>query len=143
MLDATAEGTTNRSAEQIASDAEALGASVSTELIPDARQHKDDCARHARLGPSLELLADIVRNPAFTAPDFTRVKTRRLAAIEEIRSGLAVWRTKPSIPPSLATPILTASFRGTASTIGALTPSRLVQASPLSPPGKRFADRGR
>jgi zinc protease len=125
MLDMLQEGTTNRSAEQIASDAEALGASISTELSPDMSSIRMT-ALAARLGPSLELLADIVRNPAFTAPDFTRVKTRRLAAIEEIRSdpsGLADQAFYSAIYGN-AHPYGIPSA-GTASTIGALTPSAL------------------
>ena len=125
MLDMLQEGTTSRSAEQIASEAEALGASISTSLTADVST-VGMTALTARLAPSLALMADVVRNPAFAAPDFTRVQAQRLAGIEETRSepgGLANLAFWPAIYGSAHPYGLPAE--GTAATIGALTPSAL------------------
>ena len=64
MLD---EGTTSRSATQIAEEQERLGATISAGASLDAERASPSTALTANLAPSLALIADVVRNPAFAA----------------------------------------------------------------------------
>ena len=84
----------------------------------------------ANLAPSLTLLSDVVRNPAFAPSEVERLRARRLAA-------LASEATQPgSIAPRALPPLLYGpespygrSFTGTgdAETVGALTRADLVE----------------
>ena len=84
MLD---EGTTSRSALEIAAEAEALGA----QLWSGSGLDYSDAGVSAltdKLAPSLDLLADIVRNPAFEEKEIARVRAQWLA-------GIAREKTQP------------------------------------------------
>ncbi|WP_188643667.1 M16 family metallopeptidase [Tsuneonella deserti] len=82
MVKALEEGTTTRDATRIAEDQERLGADISTGTSLDY----DDVilsALSANLAPSLDLMADIVLNPAFRPDDVARLKNQRLADISQ------------------------------------------------------------
>jgi zinc protease len=85
MLD---EGTTTRTSLEIDDRLDRLGAGLG------ARAGLDTCyvslsALTDQLDPSLELFADIVRNPSFPEGDFQRLKRQRLARIEQEKSAPA------------------------------------------------------
>jgi predicted Zn-dependent peptidase len=82
MLD---EGTTSRSAIEIAEAQERLGASVGTGGSID-RSSITLSALSANLGPSLELMADIARHPAFADSEVARVKDQQLAELAQTLS---------------------------------------------------------
>ena len=82
MMDLLDEGTTTRSALDIAVAQERLGAAIDTGTSLD-RSTVQMTALTANLAPSLALLADMVRNPAFSADDVARVKDQRLADIAQ------------------------------------------------------------
>jgi zinc protease len=76
------EGTANRSAPEIAEEAESLGASIRTRASWDYAA----AALHVlspRLEPALDLLADIVLQPAFAEREFSRKQQERLHAIAQ------------------------------------------------------------
>ena len=82
MIDLLSEGTTTRSAEQIAIEQETLGASISIGAGAETSQATLS-ALSPNLAPSLDLFADVVRNPAFAADALERVRSQRLAAVAE------------------------------------------------------------
>ncbi|MET0248303.1 MAG: pitrilysin family protein [Sphingobium sp.] len=88
MLD---EGTTSLNAIQIAEAQERLGASISAAATLD-RSVVTMQALTANLAPSLDLLADIVKNPAFAQREVERVRAIQIAAIAQEKAqpqGLA------------------------------------------------------
>jgi predicted Zn-dependent peptidase len=97
MVDTLEEGTRTRDATRIAEDQERLGANISASSSLDS----DDIgltALTANLAPSLALMADIVRNPAFADTDVARVKDQRKAAIAQqlaSPSGIASRALQP------------------------------------------------
>ena len=76
------EGTTTRSSQQIAEEEERLGAQINASGGAD-RSTVSMSALSANLAPSLELLTDIVRNPAFAESEVNRVRTQTLTAIAQ------------------------------------------------------------
>ncbi|CAN5358050.1 pitrilysin family protein [soil metagenome] len=74
------EGTTTRTSVQIAEAQERLGASISSGGGID-RSAVGLYALTPNLGPSLDLLADIVRNPAFDPKEIERIRGQQLARI--------------------------------------------------------------
>lgn len=77
MLD---EGTLSRSALQLAEEKERLGATLDVSASID-RTNARLSALKPNLSSSLDLLADVLRNPAFPAPDIERTRSQQLAAI--------------------------------------------------------------
>lgn len=99
MLEMLEEGTTTRSAVEIAEQQERLGAQIATAITTDTSA-VTLTALTANLAPSLALMADIVRNPAFAAGELARVKNQRLAAIAQEQAspmGLAARALGPLI----------------------------------------------
>jgi predicted Zn-dependent peptidase len=99
MMEALEEGTTSRTAEQIAEEQERLGAQIGTGTVSDAST-VTLTALTANLLPSLELMADVARHPAFAEADVARVKAQRLAAIAQEQAsplGLAQRAIRPLI----------------------------------------------
>ncbi|MEA2999116.1 MAG: zinc protease [Sphingomonadales bacterium] len=97
MLALIDEGTKTRSSVQIAEEQERLGANISTSGSMD-RTAIGLFALTPNLAPSLDLLADIVRNPAFEPSEVERLRGQQLARIESELTqpqGLAL-RTLPS-----------------------------------------------
>src|SRR5687768_2343755 len=76
------EGTTTRSSQQIAEEMERLGAQINAGGSAD-RSFVGMSTLSANLDPSLDLLADIVRNPAFADAEVNRVRTQTLTAIQQ------------------------------------------------------------
>ncbi|HYE27733.1 MAG TPA: pitrilysin family protein [Allosphingosinicella sp.] len=76
------EGTTSRNSIQIAEEQERLGAVIGTDTSLD-RTAVSMAALTPNLGPSLDLLADIVRNPAFEPGEVERLRAQQLAAIDQ------------------------------------------------------------
>jgi zinc protease len=78
------EGTTTRSAQQIAEAAAALGATLTAQAgSEEARVEFSGLKASAREG--LALLADVALNPAFAADEIERQKAQRLAALAQTR----------------------------------------------------------
>ncbi len=97
------EGTTTRNSVQIAEAQERLGAQISSGGSLD-RSSVGLFALTANLAPSLDLLADVVRNPAFDAKEVERLRNRQLAAIA----------AQLSQPQGIANTILPGKLYGTA-----------------------------
>jgi zinc protease len=83
MLD---EGTTSRNATQIAEEQERLGASIATATGPDVSAVQLS-ALTANLAPSLALMTDIVRKPAFAAEEVARVKDQQVANLAQVMAN--------------------------------------------------------
>ena len=86
------EGTTTRTGAQLAAEATGLGADLSVGAGDElAWVSVDALARN--LGPSLDLLADVARNPRFDKAEVARVRNETLASIQaakaEPRDGAA------------------------------------------------------
>ena len=84
----------------------------------------------ANLAPSLALMADVVRNPAFDPGEVARVKDQRLAAIAQEQAdpaGLAYRALDPLIYGE-GHPYGSVGATGKASVIEALTPEALAEA---------------
>ncbi|WP_394658692.1 M16 family metallopeptidase [uncultured Novosphingobium sp.] len=86
MLSSLEEGTTTRNATAIAEEQERLGASIGAGGTVD-RSSIGLTALTANLAPSLTLLADVVRNPAFRAEDVTRVRSQALAGLQQVEAS--------------------------------------------------------
>ena len=80
MLNLLEEGTRSRNSIQIAEEQERLGASIAAGASID-RTAVTLTALSANLAPSLDLMADIVRNPAFAPAEVERLRGQQLAAI--------------------------------------------------------------
>jgi predicted Zn-dependent peptidase len=104
MLD---EGTTTRNATQIAEEQERLGATISAGASLDASSVTLD-ALSANLAPSLALMSDVVRNPAFAPGEVERVKGQQLAGLQQALAS----------PRSLATRMLPTVLFGPAHPYG-------------------------
>lgn len=98
MLSLMEEGTKTRDAVALAEAQERLGANIDLSATAD-RTSASLFALSANLLPSLELLSDVVRNPAFAPAEVTRLRNQQLAQIgQELQNpgGLA-QRTLPPI----------------------------------------------
>ena len=73
---------TARDAGAVLADEERLGAAIGSGETMDTST-VSLAALSVNLAPSLDLLADVVRRPAFAAPDLARVQQQRAAAIGE------------------------------------------------------------
>ncbi|HUG45640.1 MAG TPA: pitrilysin family protein [Sphingomicrobium sp.] len=76
------EGTANLGSQEVAEAKERLGVDIGTRGTAD-RSMVTMSALSANLAPSLGLLADIVRNPAFAPAELERVRTQVLTAIAQ------------------------------------------------------------
>ncbi|GAA4751987.1 pitrilysin family protein [Sphingomonas daechungensis] len=76
------EGAAGKSSQQIAEDEERLGAQISAGGGADT-SNVTLSALSANLGPSLDLLADLVQRPDFNAPEVERVRTQILTGIAQ------------------------------------------------------------
>ena len=79
------EGTTSLTSVEIAEQQERLGANISIGGGRD-RTDVDLSAVNPNLDASLDLMADIVKNPAFNADDIERIRVRQLTAIDREES---------------------------------------------------------
>ena len=92
------EGTTTKTSQQIAEEEERLGGEISASGTAD-RSTVAMSALSANLAPSLDLMADIVRNPAFAPAEVERVRTQTL-------TGIAQQLKDPNAMASRALPFL-------------------------------------
>jgi len=76
------DGTRTRTALQINDQAALLGAELSANAGLDVSYVRLSALK-SKLGPSLELFADVIRNPAFPEADFKREQKLQLDAIEQ------------------------------------------------------------
>jgi predicted Zn-dependent peptidase len=98
MLDLMDEGTRTRNATQLAEAQEALGATITTGATMDSSVIQLSAVT-PNLQPSVALLADVVRNPAFAPSELERLRATRL-------SRIAGERTQPAALASRALPEL-------------------------------------
>jgi zinc protease len=92
LLSLLKEGTGRLGSTQIAEEQERLGASISASASMD-RTTVSLSALKANLAPSLDLLADVIRNPAFAPAEVERKRAALLAQIAEEKTqpqGLAL-----------------------------------------------------
>jgi zinc protease len=82
MLQMLDEGTTTRNATQIAEEQERLGAAIGAGASIDTSSITLS-ALSANLAPSLALMADIARNPAFADGEVARVRDQQLATLSQ------------------------------------------------------------
>ena len=78
------EGTTTRSAQQIAEATALLGATLTAQAGSEEAR-VDFSGRKAAAKDGLALLADLALRPAFAAPEIERLKAQRLAALAQAR----------------------------------------------------------
>jgi len=78
------EGTASMSSQELAEAQERLGAEVGTGNTGD-RSLANLSALSANLAPSLDILADVVRNPAFAPAEVDRVKAQTLTGIAQLQ----------------------------------------------------------
>jgi zinc protease len=102
MLDLLDEGTTTRDANQLAEEQERLGASINVGASMD-RTTASLSAVTANLAPSLTLLSDVVRNPAFAPSEVERIRAQRLAALASEKTQPASIANR-ALPPLLYGP---------------------------------------
>jgi len=79
------EGTPTRSSQQIAEDKERLGAILAASGSAD-RSVVSMSALSANLAPSLGLMADVVRNPAFAPAEVERVRAQLATSVQQANS---------------------------------------------------------
>ncbi len=83
MLD---EGTPTRTSQQIAEEKERLGAILAAGGSAD-RTTVTLSALSANLDPSLALMSDVVRNPAFDPTEIERVRTQLVTAVQQAKTN--------------------------------------------------------
>jgi predicted Zn-dependent peptidase len=128
MMEMLREGTRTLSAEEIATAQERLGAAIRIGTTTDVSS-VTMTALTANLGPSLQLMADIVRNPAFTPADVARVRSQRLAAIaqEQADPEALAQRALGPVIYGAGHPYGSVEGAGKASVIESLTPEVLAE----------------
>jgi predicted Zn-dependent peptidase len=127
MLSLMPEGTTSRTSLQIAEESERLGAAISTGAGMD-RTSFSLSALTPNLGASLDLLADIVRNPAFAPDEVDRIRAQQLNRIasELTQPGGLAGRVLPQLIWGKDHPYaIPGSGSGDAGVVSALTPAAL------------------
>ena len=93
------EGTTTLNSRELAEAQERLGANISVGGGVD-RSNFTLSSLSANLEPSLDLLADVVRNPAFDPQELERVRTQTVTSIQQALkspSGLAYYVATPLV----------------------------------------------
>ena len=131
------EGTETRDATRIAEDQERLGAQISTGTGIDSSTVML-AALTPNLAPSLDLLADVVRRPAFRETDVKRARDQQLAAIAQANASPSALASR-TLSPILFGPDhpygQPADGLGNAKAVSALTPAalRMAQAKWLRP----------
>jgi predicted Zn-dependent peptidase len=128
MLAVMDEGTRTLNAVQLAEAKERLGASIDLGATAD-RTYASMTALTPNLAPTVALLADVVRNPAFAPAEVARLRDQQLAAIAaELQSpgGLA-GRTMPPLLFGPASPYgRPSSGLGNAATVARLEQAQLA-----------------
>jgi len=127
MVDLLAEGTTTLSATDIAIAQERLGASLNVSAGVD-RDVVALTALATNLAPSVALMADVARNPAFRAEDVARVREQRLAQVAQELSEPASLAQRAYMPLIYGAdhPYAHAANAGDAEVIAGLEPANLA-----------------
>ncbi len=81
MLNLMEEGTTHLNSTQLAEAQERIGANIGTGASLD-RTSVSLTALSTQIGPSLDLLADVIRNPAFAPAEVERIRAQQIAGID-------------------------------------------------------------
>ncbi len=81
MTGVVQEGTKTKNSSQLAEAEERLGAQINVGSSLD-RTFFNANALTAKLGPTLDLLEDVVKNPAFDAQEIERLRTQQIAGIK-------------------------------------------------------------
>ena len=130
MLNMLEEGTTSLNSTQLAEAQERLGATIGTGASLD-RTAVTLTAMTPALGASLDLLADVIRNPAFDPGEVERIRQQQLAGIAAEMTqpqGLGVAR---AAGPALRAPAIPMGSRSPAPAIRpwsrALTRDELIR----------------
>ena len=97
MLNVMEEGTTTRDSNALAEARERLGASINVGASMD-RTSASLSTVTTNLAPSLTLLSDVVRNPAFAPAEVERLKAQRLAALANEKTQPAALAGR-ALPP--------------------------------------------
>ena len=130
MLSLIDEGTASLTATQIAEQQERLGARIGASTGTDS-SGVTLSALTANLAPSLELLAELVRRPAFRDADVARVRDQRLADIAQAIASPQALASR-SLNPILFGPAhpygQPGDGLGDAGAVAALTPAALKAA---------------
>ncbi|MEG3163896.1 pitrilysin family protein [Sphingomonas sp. PB2P19] len=124
MLD---EGTTTRDSIAIAEARERLGAQIGGGSSAD-RSYVSFQLPSVNLAPGIDLLADVVRNPAYAEAEVARVKNQQLAQIQQELTnpqGLA-GRVMPKLVYGPSSPYAKAIGGGDPKAVAALTRADLV-----------------
>lgn len=127
MLALLDEGTADKNSVQIAEAQERLGATITAAAGLDASAVTLD-ALSANLAPSLDLLSEVVRRPAFRAEDVARVRDQRLAEIAQAEANpraLAARAMAPILYGKDHPYGLPSDGLGTAEAVKAMTPDSL------------------
>ncbi len=121
------EGADGLTSQQIAEEQERLGAQISAAGGAD-RSNVTLSALSANLGPSLDLLADIVQRPDFNPAELDRVKTQTLTAISQAQKepNSIAARALPALIYGEDHPYATTNL-GEAAAVTALTRDDLVR----------------
>jgi zinc protease len=121
------EGADGLASQQIAEEQERLGATISTNGTAD-RSNVTLLALTANLGPSLDLLADVVERPDFRQAELDRVRTQTLTAIAQAQKepNAIATRALPALLYGEAHPYATTNL-GDAAAVKAMTRDDLVQ----------------
>jgi zinc protease len=125
MLD---EGTKSRDALEIAAEAESLGANISTGSNLDMSTASLSALK-SKLEPSLDLFAEVVREPSFPDAEIERLRKRWLANIEQEKNqpvSLALRTLPPLMYGDDHAYGIPFTGSGTAESIGSLTRDDLV-----------------
>jgi predicted Zn-dependent peptidase len=128
MLALLEEGTTSRNSVQIAEESERLGAIISTGGSSD-RSAAVLTALTPNLGASLDLFADIVRNPAFAPDEVERLRAQQLSGISQelTNPGAIAARALPPLVYGTDHPYGRATTgSGTPASVAAITRDELV-----------------
>ena len=129
MVSMLSEGTTSMDATAIAEASERLGASIAAETFRDTST-VTLTALSGNLLPSLDLMADIARNPAFDPDETARLRDQQLASIaQELASPVSLGQR--AIDPLLfgeEHPYGTPGGSGRSETVSALTAEMLHEA---------------
>ncbi len=129
MLSSMPEGTIERDAEALIAANDQLGASITTDISRDFSRLQLS-ALIPNLGPSLTLLADVVRHPAFRSDAVQRLKQQQQAALlKALQDPMALaYRKSRVMVYGSAHPYGVPDSLGTEASIERLTPEGLRSA---------------
>ena len=127
MLALLDEGTKTLNSTQIAEAQERLGATISIAPSGDASMVMLD-ALTANLAPSLALMADVTRNPAFAPAEVSRLKAQQLARLAQVEANPSALASR-NLAPILFGPAhpygLPSDGLGNRASLSSLTPEAL------------------